>query len=208
MANRYVDGWQAHNDNIRKKVGVKNVDINTAGCGVVPAAQAATVSVVEKGDGIFHQTVFTFADAPITMRDTEQGGGLQIYTFPLGRILFLGGSGSITPTTTSAIATTLNSGVTCQWGVGTVTQANATLATTEQDLVQVAAWVSSTAINTAPAVSTASPGIAILTPYAGISTATAAFLNLAVATATDIDADATTTTDGTVTLTWVNLGLL
>ena len=208
MANRYTRGYELHSSNIKTKIGQKDMDINVAGAGVIPTAQHGTVSVVEKGDGVFHQTVFTFADVPITMRDTEQGAGIQIYTFPLGRILFLGGSGQITTTTTSILANTLNTGVTCNWGVGTTTQASATLATTEQDFIQVAAWVASATINVAPAASTAGVGIASVTPYAGVSTATAVFLNLAVAGAADIDADASTTTDGTVTLTWINLGTL
>ena len=204
--NRQCDGFVAHSANIRKKVGVKELDLSPDDTvGVVPAA---SVAVEEKGNGVIHQTVLTLTDLAITMRDVEQGGGAQIYTFPKGRILFLGGSGQITTTTTSAIATTLNSGVTCNWGVGTVTQANATLATTEQDLITVAAFVSSTVIDVAPAAATASPGPASLTPYAGVSTETAAFLNLAVAGATDIDADATTTSSGTITLNWINLGEL
>lgn len=203
---RKVEGFEQHNANIRKKIGVKDLDISPADTvGVVPAA---SVSVEEKGSGVIHQTVLTLADLAITMRDTEQGGGAQIYTFPKGRILFLGGSGQVTTTTTSEIATTLNSGVTGNWGVGTTTQASATLATTEQDLVTVAAFVSSTVIDVAPAAATASPGPASVTPYAGVSTPTAAFLNLAVAVATDIDADATTTTSGTITLNWINLGEL
>jgi len=204
---RYTDGFQNLNANIRTKLGVKDIDNILTGAGVVPAAVGPYVTAEELG-AVIHQTVLSLSAIPITMRDTEQGGGAQIYTFPKGRILLLGGSGQITVTTTAAIADTLNGGKTCNWGVGTVTQASATVATTEQDLVQVAAFVSSTVINTAPAVSTASPGIAILTPYAGVSTPTAAFLNLAVAGETDIDGDATTITDGTITLSWLNLGLL
>ena len=208
---RKVEGYELLNANIKTNMGVKDMDdltfplTNTAGAGTVAAV---TVSAAEYGDGVFHQTVLTLTAAPVTMRDTEQGGGLKIYTFPKGRILFLGGSGQITTTTTSAIATTLLTGKTCNWGIGTTTQANGTLATTEQDLLQVAAWVSSTVINVAPAISTAGKGSAILAPYAGISTATAAFLNLAVAAAGDIDGNATTITTGTITLTWANLGLL
>ena len=209
MGDRYVEGFEAVNANIRRKLGSKNLDESPAAfAGVVPSAVATYVTTEEKGDSLIHQTVFTLAALPITMRDTEQGGGAKIYTFPKGRILFLGGSGQITPTTTSAILTTLNGGVTCNWGVGTTTQASATLATTEQDLIQVAAWVSSTVINTAPAASTAGKGVAIVTPYAGVSTATAAFLNLAVALNTDIDGDAAITVSGTIALTWLSLGAL
>ena len=205
--NRYTDGWLDVNANVRTKLAPYDMDASPFNVGSIPAAVQPFVSVVERGD-VIRQTIFTFSALPILMRDTEQGGGAQIYTFPKGRILFLGGSGQINTTTTSIIANTLNDGKTCNWGVGTVTQANATLATTEQNLIQVAAWVSSAVINVAPALSTAGVGLAIVTPFTGVSTPTAAFLNLAVALATDIDADASTITSGTVTLSWMNLGLL
>lgn len=207
MGDRIVEGFEALNANIRTNVRTINLELSPSS-GTIPGTAAAYVSAVEKGSGIFHQTVLTLAGVPITMRDIEQGGGAQIYTFPKGRILFLGGSGQINTTTTSAIDTTLLSGKTCNWGVGTTTQASATLATTEQDLIQVEAWVSSATINVAPALSTASKGAASVTPYAGVSTATAAYLNLAVADALNINGDATTTTTGTITLTWINLGTL
>lgn len=205
---RKVEGYQLHNENIKTRIGAVDLETSVLGNGSVPAAVKSVVTAVEGGNGVVHQTTLTLAGVPITMRDTEQGGGASIYTFPKGRILFLGGSGQINTTTTSAIATTLKSGTTCNWGIGTTTQASATLATTEQDLVQVAAFVSGATINVAPALSTASVGVASVTPYAGVSTATEAFLNLAIAGAGDIDGDATTTTTGTITLTWINLGEL
>lgn len=205
MGNRQTNGWEALNANIRTKLGVKDLDNNTNGNGVVPAAVAAYVTAVEKGDGVSHQTVLTLAALPITMRDTEQGGGAQIYTFPNGRVFHMGSVSSIAVTTTSALASTLNAGVTCNYGVGTTTQASATVATTEQDLVNVAAFTASATINVAGAVATG-VGPAVLASHDGTSTAIAAFLNLAVAVATDIDADATVTVTGTVTINWLNVG--
>ena len=138
------------------------------------------------------------------MRDTEQGGGVKIYDFPEGRILFLGSTASIAVTTTSVLASTLNAGVTCNWGVGTVTQANATVATTEQNLIPVTAFTSSATIAVAGATATAA--LAASAQFDGTSTAIDMFLNLAVAGATDIDADATVTVAGTILFTWINLG--
>lgn len=204
MAERKVEGYEALNDNVRTKMGPKSLDRNTVGAGVIPAAVASTVSVVEHGDGTFHQTAFTFTDVPITMRDTEQGGGVLIYTFPVGRIERLGATGTIAVTTTSELSSTLNTGVTCNWGVGSVTQANATVATTEQDFVQVTAFTASSTIDVAGADATG-VGLGVLASLNGTSTAIAAFLNLAVAGATDIDADATVTVSGVAKLTWVNL---
>lgn len=204
MAERKVDGYQELNSNIRTKLKPQSLDKNTAGSGTIPAAAASYVSVEEYGDGVFHQSVFTLTAMPITMRDTEQGGGFQIYDFPVGRITSLGATTTIAVTTTSALASTLNAGVTCNYGVGSVTQSNATVATTEQDLVNVTAFTSSATIDVAGADATG-VGVGVVTSLDGTSTAIDAFLNLAVAGATDIDADATVTVTGTVALTWINM---
>ena len=105
--------------------------------------------------------------------------------------------------TTSVLADTLNTGVTCNWGLGSVTQANATVATTEQDFIQVTAFTASATVDVAGADSTG-VGAGVLASWDGTSTAINAFLNLAVAGATDIDADATVTVSGTIKITWVN----
>ena len=205
MGNRQADGWEALNANIRTSVGVKDIDNNSAGNGSIPAAVQPYVTVVEKGDGVFHQTVLTLAALPITMRDTEQGGGAQIYAFPAGRICRLGAIGSIAVTTTSVLADTLNAGVTCNWGVGSTTQANPTVATTEQDIVNVTAFTASATIAVAGAAANG-VGAGVLASLDGTTTAIAAFLNLAVALNTDIDANASVTVSGTITMTWANVG--
>ena len=203
MSERKADGHKAINANIRKPVEV-SLDKNAVGAGVVPAAVSGTVSVAEYGDGTFHKTVLTLTAVPVTMRDTEQGGGVQVYDFPVGSILRLGASGTIGVTTTSVLADTLNTGVTCNWGVGSVTQANATVATTEQDFVNVTAFTASATVDIAGADATG-VGIGVVTPLDGTSTAINLFLNLAVAGADDIDADATVTITGTVNIAWMNL---
>jgi hypothetical protein len=202
MAERKADGYKVVNDNIRKPAEV-SLDKNTVGAGTVPAG-VTTVTAAEYGDGTFHKTVLTLTDVPVTMRDTEQGGGIQIYDFPVGSILRVGSSGTIGVTTTSILANTLNTGVTCNWGLGSTTQASATVATTEQDFVNVTAFTASATIDVAGADATG-VGIGVVTPLDGTSTAINLFLNLAVAGATDIDADATTTVTGTVSIAWINL---
>jgi len=203
MAERLVDGFEELNPNIRTNLGTKTLDRSVSGGGTVPVAISGTISAVEYGDEVYHQTVLTLVDVPVTMRDTEQGGGVQIYDFPVGRIMHLHGTATIAVTTTSALASTLNAGSTCNYGVGTVTQSNATVATTEQDLVNVEAFTSSATIDVAGADATG-VGAGVLASHDGTSTAINAFLNLAVAGATDIDADATVTVSGTVTFTWIN----
>jgi hypothetical protein len=204
MGTRYTDGGHEllSNGNVKTKLGAKSIDNNPDGAGSIPAAMASYVTATEKGDGVFRQTTLTLSAVPLTVRDTEQGGGVQIYTFPAGRIGHIGSSASLAVTTTSALASTLNASKTCQIGMGTVTQANATLATTEQDLINNTAFTSSATVDVASA-TVAGVGLGSLTPHDGTSTAIAGFLNVAVATAEDIDADATVTVSGTITLTYV-----
>jgi hypothetical protein len=174
----------------------------TAGAGTV---NGATVTAAEYGKGAVHRTVLTLAATPMTLRDTEQGGGVKVYDFPLGKIIILDAAAAIVPTTHSAILTTLNGGVTGNFGVGTTTQANATVATTEQDIVSVAAFTSSTVIDVAPAEATGTGGYST---HDGSATAIDAFLNLAVAGAEDIDANASLLVSGTIEFTWINLAEL
>lgn len=162
----------------------------------------ATVSAVEYGDGITHQTVITLAATPLTLRDVEQGQGVKIYDFPAGGITILGATGTVRETTTSALATTLNAGVTYNWGIGTTTQANGTLATTEQDIIPSTNGTASATIDVEAAASNGAR-IADAANFNGTSTAIDAFFNVGIATATDIDGDATTTWNGTINITWL-----
>jgi hypothetical protein len=148
-------------------------------------------------------TVLTLASLPLTLADATTGAGVKIYDFPEGRILILGATGSIAMTTTSVLASTLNAGVTCNWGVGSTTQANGTLATTEQDILQKSNITASATVNVAGAASNA---FGALAAFDGTATALDAYLNVGVATGTDIDGDATVTISGTVTLHWMLLG--
>ena len=168
----------------------------------VGAVNGSTVSAVERGDSILHQTVITLTTLPLTLRDTQQGLGVKIYDFPVGQITILNASGSVQETTTAVLTTTLNASVTYNWGVGTMTQTSATLATTEQNIINVTEGTASATINVEAAASSSTQTVAPLA-YNGKSTAIDAYFNVAVATAGDIDADATTTWDGTITLTWL-----
>ena len=168
------------------------------------SAPIATVAVSEK-IGVARTTILSLNAVPLTVRDTEQGGGVKIFDFPQGRILILGAvAKDLAVTTTSAIASTLNSGVSCRIGVGTTTQANPTLATTEQDIIPVTTFTSSTTINVPAAAVDAA--LAASAQWDGTGTAIDAFLNISVPTATDIDANASVTVTGTLFITWIDLG--
>jgi hypothetical protein len=173
-------------------------------------AAAATVAVSEKGNGIYRQTVLTLTALAMALSDANVGGGSKIYTFPQGNITILGATAVVAETTTSAILTTLNGGKTLSAGVGsvqTVAQASGTLVTTEQDIVNAFAPVSSTVINVAAAAAAGKLSATTLTRYDGSVTPQAIYLNCGVPTATDIDGDATTTWSGTITIDWMYNGL-
>lgn len=189
------------------------VDLDGAGAGLLADKAAhtalnpgtvggATITAVEYGFGGFiNKTVLTLTATPMTVADATAGGGVKIYTFPAGAITILGGSLLVAPTTTSVLASTLNTNVAIEIGVGTATAGAAALTTTEEDIITGGAGVSSTTINVAPvatgAVRTTAPAI-----LDGSGTAIAAYLNLGVPTATDIDGDATVVISGTVSIIW------
>lgn len=168
------------------------------------AASGATVSAFETVDGLVRRTVLQVQNLPLTLADATQGAGVKIYDFPEGRIHILGAIGAIAMITTSVLASTLHGGVTCKWGVGSTTQANATLATTEQDMIPVTTVVASATINVAGAQSKAS--LAASLQLDGTTTPVDAFLNISIPTGTDIDANATVLVSGTIQITWINLG--
>jgi len=160
-------------------------------------------TVVEYGDGFFHQSYITFDSFPLTLLDATQGVGQLLYSFPgFGAITILGATGSLAEKTTSVLANTLNASAVYNWGVGSTTQANGTLATTEQNIIQATNGTSSATINVSGAVSytnrTAAP--------AQFAPALSAYFNVGIATATDIDGDATTLWTGRIVLTWLYNG--
>lgn len=172
---------------------------------------AGTITAVEKGNGIYRQTVLTLAAVAVAISDANVGGGTKIYTFPQGNITILGATAvALTPTTTSAILTTLNGSKTLSAGVGSVqttTQGSGTLATTEQDVINTCAPVSSATINVAGTAANGKLSATTLLRYDGSATPQAIYLNCGVPTNTDIDGDATTTWTGTITIDWMFNGV-
>lgn len=165
------------------------------------------VTAVENGSASNHQTILTFVNTPVPLVD-EAGvvayGGLKVYDFPIGRILWLGAVADLALTKSST-------GVNANWdgdvGLGTVTATNDNaLATTEQNLIPTTATPQAVAgATTADCQSTATESGTI---HDGSSTAIDAFLNLLV---DDADHDVTTTpcnliVNGTITMSWANLG--
>lgn len=204
MTARLTQTYEEVNPNIRR-VRTQDMDSPPVGTfGAVPEAVQSTVSVAELGDKVIHQTTLTLTDLAQAVVNGTEYQGTKIYTFPIGRILVMGVTASIAQKTTSAIDTTLNSGVTGALGIGTATASNVSLTSTMVDLLPSTAFTTSTVINVAGAAVGAA--LAASAQFDGTSTAKSVFINTAYATTTDVDGNATQTLTGNVTITWVNLG--
>ncbi len=107
-------------------------------------ATVSGLTVVEKGDGAIHKTIFTLVEVPVVTNDgvdpTTDGtwGTTKLYTFPEGQIVILGGHQTYL---TGALESTVGGGTglsdTADLGivVGTVAAAQSTewgLSTTEE----------------------------------------------------------------------------
>lgn len=156
--------------------------------------------------GPLKKLVFTFADMEVTMAD-EAGvvayGGQKLVDLPAGYVYFQGASMDLDLTLSAA-------GIDADWNgdiaVGTVTASNnATLATTEQNIIP------TTATPQAVASATTGDAVSTATEHAivdGSSTAVDIYLNILV---DDVDHDVTTTptniiVNGTLTIIYLDLG--
>lgn len=176
---------------------------------------ATYATLLERGFGASHQTLITLTSLPISVLDTGTYGFQRLLTFPIGRILFKSSAASLTFTTTSVIASTLNSGVTVNWALAGTAMGSGLSgipATTSLNMlpgtgVTVSTFTSSTVINTAPAAATGYMS-GIPAKFDGSVTAIRMYLNTGVPTATDIDADSTLTVSGTILFNWEEIGTL
>lgn len=163
----------------------------------------ASVTAVEKGDGIRHVTELTFKDVPIPLIDNAgvvAYFGRKIYDFPEGSIKVEHAVANLIITKSSA---GVNADFDGDFAIGSVTaNNNAVLATTEQNIIP------TTPTPQAVAGVTTAKGTMTAAFYTDGSGKAAAFLNMLV---DDTDHDVTTTPcslifNGTVKLVWVNGG--
>lgn len=166
--------------------------------------QVSTVTAKHVAFGPFVQTTLTLNNVAQAVVNGTEYQGTKLFTFPQGRLNVLGVTATLQQKTTSAIASTINSGVTGAIALGTVTASNVSLTGTMVDLLPSTAFTSSTTINVAG--TAVSAALAAAAQFDGTSTAKSVFLNTAYATTTDVDADGTQTISGTVVITWLNLG--
>ncbi len=175
------------------------------GNGSLPAVTGLTVT--HEGAGDYRRTVLKFTNVAIPL--TDQAGvvaykGTKIWDFPEGAILFLGASANI-------VLTKSSTGVIATWAglfsVGSVIASNnATLTSTEQDMIPSTVTPAATAgVGAAKGLSTSTESAKV---FNGSATPLDAYINLLV---NDTDHDVTTTPcnlilNGTLILNWVNLG--
>lgn len=173
--------------------------ITTSGVG---AAAGTGVAAVEYGNGAMHKTVLTLTNLAIPITDggvvVGGEGGQKVYDFPEGVIQLLGASYNLT---TARVSTGIAAAAAMLGSLGSVVAAaDVTLTSTEADMI-----ASTTGTLTAGAGTLKKHGSLVATAFDGHTTALDAFLNLAVPDA-DISANDTITVNGTITLTWANLG--
>jgi hypothetical protein len=173
----------------------------------VGAVQAAGVTALEYGSQAAagpRTTVLTLNRLAVTVADTTPGtqsGGTKIYTFPKCKFTRLGATAKSMTFITADVAG-INASVSSRYGVGTTVGTNATLATTEQDIVQVTTFTSSAASGAVNAAAVTGYGIGVFTML-DFTTTSDAFFNISVPGATDIDADCIVYVNGVITINWI-----
>lgn len=167
-------------------------------------ASGTGVTATEERAGLVRITRLSLNAVPQDVGNGEEYQSTLVYTFPAGAITVLGSVASLAETTTSAIASTLNAGVTGALALGTAAASNVSLTGTMVNLLPSTAFLSSTVINVAAAAVTGL--LAAPASFNGTVTPTPVYFNSAFATTTDVDADATITWTGSIYLAWLNLG--
>lgn len=185
-------------------LALAQINAATAVAGTVNPSVAAYVGSSDSTLGPVHQTLLTLSALPQTVVNGTEYQGTKVFTFPKGRILVLGVTATIAQTTTSDIASTLNSGKTGALALGTVVASNVALTSTMADLMPSTAYLTSTVINV-PAAAVLGALVASA-QFDGRATAKEMYVNTGYATTGDVDADATQTLAGTILVSWINLG--
>lgn len=168
----------------------------------VGAKNGATVTAVERGDGVVHQTVLTLASTPVTVANTTGAsfGGVKLYDFPAGRIAALGVTANLSLNWAGTDIAAAGSG---DFALGSTITDDATLDGTDVDLLPSTGLLDPFVLG----VGTGKGALAAGAQFDGTTDAVDANLNIIIDDA-DV-ADAATDivlVSGTVTITWVNLG--
>lgn len=168
----------------------------------VGAKNGATVSAVERGNGVVHQTVLTLASTPVTVANTTGAsfGGAKLYDFPAGRILALGVVADLDFNWAGTDIVATGSG---DFALGSTITEDATLDGTDVNLLP------STALTDpfVDGVGAAAGALAASAQLDGTTDAIDANINIIIDDADVEDAASDIVlVSGTVTITWINLG--
>lgn len=168
----------------------------------VNASPAATIAAKEIFDGVVHKTVLTLASFPVTVANATGAsfGSGKVYDFPAGRILVHGVTCSLSFDWSGQDIVATGSG---DFSIGTTATADATLATTDVDLLPSSAMLDPFVAG----VGTGTGALAASAQFDGTATAKDAILNLIIDDADVSDgASDVVLVSGTITITWINLG--
>ena len=182
---------------VRKLNLLRDAATSSAVAGVANAG-----AVVDGSVGTI-RTTLKLSNQVITMTDATTAGchgSIKLYDFPACNLLFLGATCDLTVTAgTGGIAD--NAAVVAAIGTAAVSTADATLTTTEADLIPSTAATLTAGAGAAKG-KTLTAGVVV---FDGTSTAKDAYLNFAVPDAGSTGND-TLIVSGTITLVWSNLG--
>ena len=184
--------------------GVKTFASALATSAGVGAKAGAGVTVVEQGDGVFHKSVFTFTAQQVTITDLGAGdkgvGALKFYDFPEGIIYHLGQVVDLVATKEpeGGIIDAFDG----DFSVGTHLNTDNEITTTDKDMVaETAVGPATVGVADVIGVSTATEQVL----FDGHTVPIDAHVNILIDN-DSISASSYVTLDGTITLTWINLG--
>lgn len=215
-----TSGKYVFGDSVKDSVGVTWTCVRTGMPGVfvpsvgapegtvvapsLPSGVTSTMKIRDIASGGYHSTYLTLADTQIAVTDANAYGGTQILDFPEGRIYVIGCIAELQFGVIGTRASTINNSSTIDWGIGTATASNVTLATTMIDL---APAVDEQAVGDDSAYgAVGSSVLAAAAFFDGTGTAKDAFLNVAFSDNTDIDGNGILKVQGSILITWLWLG--
>lgn len=172
--------------------------------GSVPSAATGVVAYEIGGDGVQRQTLFIFKEAPVTVANTTGAsfGSLKFYTCPLGRIAI---DGCTAKFDTITFGSTIASGGSGDYSIGSTATSDATLSGTEVNILPSSAMVDPFTVRTGS--SAAGTALAAVTQLDGTSTAVDFYLNVIIDDADVSDGGSDTAAfSGALLVTWKNLG--
>lgn len=179
--------------------------------GAVAATSSAYVTANEYGDHLVHQTLFSYAGLPVVTGNTTGAsfGSRQIYDFPAGRIAIVSNLAYfnlITFNTAAGSDGDIAGAGSGDYGMGTTATADATIATTDVDLLPSTAMLDPFVAGVGR--SNVGSALAAMAQFDGTTTAVDMFLNVIIDDADVADAAASDSVffTGWSRCTWLWLG--